>query len=421
MRLPFHSTALGRCKASNAANGSTASAASHSDAGRDRVGAQDHLGEQTERAERSDEQSRQVEPGHVLHRRAPAVDDPPFGGHVPDLQHARAQRASTERVDVVLADRSTAPPTVPPRSTSDVRWPRSRSAACSSSTGVPARTRTVISSGGVGHDARRGGDDPRPDASTDRRRSHRVPPPRTAIGPSSPTSSANASSTGSRSTSVARHPHTPVGTLRSAWMSAQLCPTGNTLPGFARHAGSNARRRRSWWSRSSSVNMPRHVRLLLDADAVLAGQHPAGVERRGDDLRSRGVHPFEHARLAPVEQQQRMQVAVAGVEHVHHDQVVTVGDLVDLLEHVGELRPGHDGVVEVVVGRDLGDRPEGRLAALPEQLPLGIGTGEADLGRTVAPPDRRRSRRRRSPTPASSPSTSARSTAVASVGKPAST
>ncbi len=42
-----------------------------------------------------------------------------------------------------------------------------------------------------------------------------------------------------------RHPHTPVGTLRSAWMSAQLCPIGSTLPGFARHAGSNARRRRS--------------------------------------------------------------------------------------------------------------------------------------------------------------------------------
>ena len=41
------------------------------------------------------------------------------------------------------------------------------------------------------------------------------------------------------------HPHTPVGTLRSAWMSAQLCPIGSTLPGFVRHVGSNALRRRS--------------------------------------------------------------------------------------------------------------------------------------------------------------------------------
>ena len=47
------------------------------------------------------------------------------------------------------------------------------------------------------------------------------------------------------------HPHTPVGISRSAWMSAQLCPIGKTLPGFARQAGSKAWRRRFWWSRSA--------------------------------------------------------------------------------------------------------------------------------------------------------------------------
>ena len=40
--------------------------------------------------------------------------------------------------------------------------------------------------------------------------------------------------------------------------------------------------------------------------------------------------------------------------------------------------PRHDGVVEVVVRLDVGDRPERRLAALPQQRPLGVVGGHAD-------------------------------------------
>ena len=69
---------------------------------------------------------------------------------------------------------------------------------------------------------------------------------------------------------------------------------------------------------------------------------------------------------------QRMQVAVAGVEHVHRDQLVRVGDLVDAPQHLDELRARHDRVVQVVVGRDARDRAERRLAALPEQRALGV-------------------------------------------------
>ena len=80
------------------------STASHTLGRRDRVGPQDHLGEQAQRAERTDHQPGQVEAGDVLHRRAAAVDDPSLGRHVPDLQHAttgasrgRARRCRSRR------------------------------------------------------------------------------------------------------------------------------------------------------------------------------------------------------------------------------------------------------------------------------------------------------------------------------------
>ena len=69
---------------------------------------------------------------------------------------------------------------------------------------------------------------------------------------------------------------------------------------------------------------------LLQPDAVLAAEHAAGGDRAAHDLVAGGVDPLHHARLARVEHQQRVQVAVAGVEHVHHQQLVAVGDLVDL-------------------------------------------------------------------------------------------
>ena len=52
---------------------------------------------------------------------------------------------------------------------------------------------------------------------------------------------------------------------------------------------------------------------------------PAASDAR-DDLLAGRVHPLEHAGLAGVEHEQRVQVAVAGVEDVAHDEVVLGGD-----------------------------------------------------------------------------------------------
>ena len=116
---------------------------------------------------------------------------------------------------------------------------------------------------------------------------------------------------------------------------------------------------------------------------------PPTVDARPQDRVAGVVDPLPDARLAGVEHDQRVQVAVAGVEDVHHREPLLAGDRVDLAQHVDELRARHDRVVQVVVGRDAGDRAERRLAALPEQRPLRLVGRDPHRARAVGEPDRR--------------------------------
>ena len=163
----------------------------------------------------------------------------------------------------------------------------------------------------------------------------------------------------------------------------------------------------------------RHQVALLEPDAVLAAQHPAGGDRHAHDLLAGGVHPLDHAGFALVEHQQRVQVAVAGVEHVHHEDPVAVGDLVHLSQHVGQRSTRHDRVVQVVVRLDPGDRTERGLAALPDQRPLGFVLGDAHRAAPVLAGDRDDALDLVGPSPCTGPATSTSSSAAASVGSPA--
>ena len=60
---------------------------------RDRLAAQGDLHQHPDGAERADEEAREVEPAHVLHRRAAALDDAAVGGDEPHLEHTVAQRS----------------------------------------------------------------------------------------------------------------------------------------------------------------------------------------------------------------------------------------------------------------------------------------------------------------------------------------
>ena len=272
-----------------------------------------------------------------------------------------------------LRPTASTPPTVAPATpAAPPSGPRSASAAWSSATGVPAPQRTTISSGSTASTPA-GARTSRASASTAPPTSHCVRPPTQVTGPAGPTSAAKAV----RST---RRP------ARAAPRRTG-CHAGSTLCGLATPSGSKARRRRVLGGEVGLGEHERHVVPLLDADAVLARQHPAGGHAGPHDLLARGQHVLHHPRLALVEHQQRVQVPVAGVEDVHHQQVVARGDLVHLAEHLHEPPSGHDGVVQVVVGLDPGDGAEGVLAALPDEGPLGLVGGHPHRARPVGQAD----------------------------------
>src|SRR5216683_1739217 len=61
-----------------------------------------------------------------------------------------------------------------------------------------------------------------------------------------------------------------------------------------------------------------HQVALLDADAVLAGQHAADAHAEPEDIGAEFLGAAELARIVGVEQDQRVEVAVAGMEDIDH-------------------------------------------------------------------------------------------------------
>jgi hypothetical protein len=75
-----------------------------------------------------------------------------------------------------------------------------------------------------------------------------------------------------------------------------------------------------------------HLPDFLQADAVLAGDGAADLDAQFENLAAEGFGPGEFAGLVGVEQDQRMQVAVAGVEYVGDRQTVFRAQLADAFE-----------------------------------------------------------------------------------------
>ena len=123
-------------------------------------------------------------------------------------------------------------------------------------------------------------------------------------------------------------------------MSPHDAAVGSTLPGLARPVGVERTSQPPLRLEVDLAEHQRHEVALFETDAVLAGQHSPGRDRHPDDLFAGRVDAIHDARFALVEDQQRVEVAVAGVEHVHDEQVVPLDDLVDLFKTSGRRRRG---------------------------------------------------------------------------------
>ena len=170
--------------------------------------------------------------------------------------------------------------------------------------------------------------------------------------------------------------------------------SGNTLPGLSRPLASKAHFSRCCWLRSISENIAGIRSRFSTPTPCSPVSTPPTSTQSLQDVGAERLRPLELARLVGIVQDQRMQIAVAGVEHVGDAQPVLLRQLAHAREHLRQLaragwcRPCSSSRARC--GRPPGTPPCGRprTAAAP---PRSWKPGRSRRGRPWRSPRRARS------------------------------
>ena len=96
--------------------------------------------------------------------------------------------------------------------------------------------------------------------------------------------------------------------------------------------------------------LQRHEAVLFHTDAVLAGDRTARLDASGEDLKPGGLRALELVRPPTrIEEDERVEVAVAGVEDVRDLEPVSRTCVFHEPQDVGQPRAGDDAVLHVVI------------------------------------------------------------------------
>ena len=123
----------------------------------------------------------------------------------------------------------------------------------------------------------------------------------------------------------------------------------------------------------------RHEFALFHADAVLAGEAAADFDAITDDFSGGFQSALELLVVAKIVENDRVEIAVAGVEDVANAEAELVADFLDVAERLRKLGTRDDTVEDVDAGGDSAEGAEGVFAALPEEFALSIVAGYADF------------------------------------------
>ena len=109
--------------------------------------------------------------------------------------------------------------------------------------------------------------------------------------------------------------------------SAQRCSCGKTLPGLSSPLASKAHFTRCCWLRSISENIIGHQVALLDADAMLAGENAPDLDAELENFGAELFGLLQLTRDIGIIENERMQIAIAGMKHVGDAQPIFRGHL----------------------------------------------------------------------------------------------
>ena len=155
-------------------------------------------------------------------------------------------------------------------------------------------------------------------------------------------------------------------------ISPQALPSGRTLPGFKSpgriERRAHARHQREIVRREHQ----RHQFIFFHADAVFAGQRAADRDAVPHDFAARRDHALKLRAIALVEKDERVKIAVAGVENIADLQVVLAADFLDAAQGFRQARARDHAVLHVIHRREPPESAESILPAFPQQIALAV-------------------------------------------------
>lgn len=127
-----------------------------------------------------------------------------------------------------------------------------------------------------------------------------------------------------------------------------------------------------------------HEADFFDADAVFAGDAAAGGEAFVEDFIAGVENAADLLGVAFVEEQNRMNVAIAGVKNIDNANIVSLANFDDFLEDVRQLSARDDAVLGAIARAEAADGAEGLLPTFPELEAFFFVASEAHFASAAA-------------------------------------
>ena len=129
-------------------------------------------------------------------------------------------------------------------------------------------------------------------------------------------------------------------------------------PGLSKPSGSNAHLTRCWWARSVSSNIVPIRSRFSTPTPCSPVRHAADLDAEPQDVGAERLGALDFAGLVGVVEDQRMQIAVAGMKHIGDAEAVLLGQTAHAAQHLRQSSARDRPIHAIVIGRNPADRRE---------------------------------------------------------------